>query len=81
MVRPAGRSHDRLVAVLVREDGDIATEMVASGAAWVEPRYNTNPALSGWQELAQRSPLDLWAGGAAIPPWSWRHGQRYGQRN
>lgn len=39
-VRPAGHSHDRLVADMVREDGlDTATEMVASGAAWVEPRF------------------------------------------
>jgi endonuclease YncB( thermonuclease family) len=65
-----------MVADLVREDGlDAATEMVAAGAAWVELRWNTNPALPGWQELAQRSHLGLWADPAAVPPWQWRHRQ------
>ena len=76
-VGSAGHSHDRLVADMVREDGlDTATEMVADGAAWVEPRFNTNPELPGWQELAQRSRLGLWADAAAVPPWVWRHAQR-----
>jgi len=76
-VRPVGHSYNRMVADLVREDGlDTATEMVAGGAAWVEPQFNTNPALPGWQVLAQQSRLGLWADPAAIPPWEWRHAQR-----
>lgn len=71
-----------MVTDLVRADDlDAATEMVASGAAWVEPRWNTNPELPGWQELAQRSHLGLWADAAAVPPWQWRHAQRYGRHN
>jgi endonuclease YncB( thermonuclease family) len=39
-VRPAGRSHDRLVADLRLRDGrDVGGLLVAAGAAWVEPGY------------------------------------------
>jgi endonuclease YncB( thermonuclease family) len=69
-VRAAGHSYNRMVADLVREDGlDTATELVADGAARVEPQFNTNPELPGWQVLAQQSRLGLWADAAAIPPW------------
>jgi hypothetical protein len=53
-VHPAGLSYNRLVADLVLADGpcigtNISAALVSAGAAWVEPRYNTDPAASAWR--------------------------------
>jgi micrococcal nuclease len=56
-VRPAGRRDDRLVADLVLLDGpdagaDVAAALVDAGAAWVEPRYSTDPMARARQAVA-----------------------------
>jgi endonuclease YncB( thermonuclease family) len=84
-VRPAGRSHDRLVADLRLRDGrDVGGLLVAAGAAWVEPGYfPTNPEseVPDRQAAAQRLRLGLWRNASAVPPWEWRHthGQTFSQ--
>ena len=71
-VRPAGHSHDRLVADLRLRDGrDVGGLLVAAGAAWVEPgllppwewRHTHGQAFSQ-EPPARRS---WWSG-----LWSWR---------
>ena len=70
-VRPAGRSHDRLVADLRLRDGrDVGELLVAAGAAWVEVGHSTDPEV---QAAAQRLRLGLWRNAGAVPPWEWRH--------
>ncbi|MFI5269497.1 MAG: thermonuclease family protein [Chloroflexota bacterium] len=74
-VRPAGRSHDRLVADLRLRDGrDVGGLLVAAGAAWVEQGYSsTDPEVPDRQMAAQRLRLGLWRNASAVPPWEWRH--------
>jgi micrococcal nuclease len=74
-VRPTGDlSYGRTVADLVLPGGrDVGAALVASGAAWVEQRWNHNPAAYNAQATAQGAHLGLWADPAAVPPWEWRH--------
>ena len=81
-VRPAGHSHDRLVADLRLRDGrDVGGLLVAAGAAWVEPGYSNDPEVPDRQAAAQRLQLGLWRNASAVPPWEWRHtqGQAFSQ--
>jgi endonuclease YncB( thermonuclease family) len=74
-VRPTGDlSYGRTVADIVLPDGrDVGAVLVASGAAWVESRWNHDPAAYAAQDHAQRAHLGLWADSTAIPPWQWRN--------
>ena len=74
-VRPAGHSHDRLVADLRLRDGrDVGGLLVAAGAAWVEPGYSNDPEVPDRQAAAQRLRLlGLWRNASAVLPWEWRH--------
>jgi endonuclease YncB( thermonuclease family) len=74
-VRPTGdTSYGRTIADIVLPGGrDVGTALVASGAAWVEQRWNHDPAAYAAQGNAQRAHLGLWADAAAIPPLQWRH--------
>src|SRR5215469_6730781 len=73
-VRPTGYSYSRVIANLVLPDGkSVGDLLVAAGAAWVEPRWNTNPQAPSFQDAAQRAHLGLWANAEAVPPWEWRH--------
>ena len=73
-VKPTGNlSYGRTVADIVLPSGrDVGTTLVASGAAWVEQRWNHDPAAYAAQGNAQRAHLGLWADAAAVPPWQWR---------
>lgn len=76
----AGYSYKRRVTDIRLSDGtDVAERMVAAGAAWVEPRYNTDPKTPAMQASAQQRHLGLWANPSAIPPWEWRHGRNQNQ--
>ena len=73
-VKPTSDLSDgRTVADIVLPSGrDVGTTLVASGAAWVEQRWNHDPAAYAAQGNAQRAHLGLWADAAAVPPWQWR---------
>jgi endonuclease YncB( thermonuclease family) len=73
-VKPTGDlSYGRTVADIVLPSGrNVGTTLVASGAAWVEQRWNHDPAAYAAQGNAQRAHLGLWADAAAVPPWQWR---------
>jgi endonuclease YncB( thermonuclease family) len=73
-VKPTGDlSYGRTAADIMLPSGrDVGTTLVASGAAWVEQRWNHDPAAYAAQGNAQRAHLGLWADAAAVPPWLWR---------
>jgi micrococcal nuclease len=78
-IRPTGDlSYGRTVADIIVEDGpnagtDAGAYMVRNGYAWVESRWNLNPAAPSLQAEAQAAHRGLWAASDAIPPWVWRH--------
>jgi endonuclease YncB( thermonuclease family) len=78
-IRPTGDlSYGRTVADIIVEDGpnagtDAGAYMVRNGYAWVELRWNLNPAAPSLQAEAQAAHRGLWAASDAIPPWVWRH--------
>ncbi len=53
-------------------DGDINTELVQQGLAWVSTRYKHPASLSTAQQDAQLAARGLWADAHAIAPWVWR---------
>jgi endonuclease YncB( thermonuclease family) len=71
--RTGDLSNGRTVADIVLPSGrDVGTTLVASGAAWVEQRWNHDRAAYAAQGNAQWAHLGLWADAAAVPPWQWR---------
>ncbi len=69
----------RVVARLWLDGVDINREMVASGMAWVTPRYCTQDFCENWQEAeteARNAKLGLWAHPNPLPPWDWRRERR-----
>jgi micrococcal nuclease len=77
-VRPTGdTSYQRMVADIVRADGlDVAAIMVSRGYAWVEDRWNTDPAMPARQRAAQAARSGLWAADLPSGRIEYRRGSR-----
>lgn len=70
-----GKSYDRAVALVTTQGQVIQKEMVASGHAWVEPRYCKRAICKEWQEAQDKAAADhvgLWSEEFPVAPWEWR---------
>lgn len=52
--------------------GDINTELVRRGWAWVSTRARHHALLSAIQQEARNARRGLWVDDNAVPPWVWR---------
>lgn len=77
-VRVVSSSYGRSVGVITRKpDGlDLASELVRTGCAEVEPRYNKSDTLKKLQADAKAKNAGMWAESRHVPPWDWRRGKR-----
>lgn len=70
--------YGRSVARIEIDGRDIGLQMIASGLAWVYPKYvhNVPPALADSYLKAQASARmhrsGLWRDSRPVPPWEWR---------
>ena len=68
--------YGRTVAMIRTDKGkDVNGEMVASGMAWVYPRYCRASVCGRWEMLersARAAKLGLWRDKNPIAPWEWR---------
>jgi endonuclease YncB( thermonuclease family) len=72
-IRPTGsRSWDRIVAYVSVDGRDAGRELVASGLAWREPRYDRDGRYSEPQQKARAQRRGLWRQSNPIAPWQWR---------
>lgn len=70
-------NYGRTLAVLYRDDGrNINLALVQSGAAWVDRRYNSDPAYHAAEGKARSGQLGLWRKPSPTPPWDWRRGRQ-----
>jgi endonuclease YncB( thermonuclease family) len=68
--------YGRTIARVKCEGQDASVHQVQAGMAWVYERYATDRSLYTLQNLARSKRLGLWADAGALPPWSWRRGDR-----
>jgi endonuclease YncB( thermonuclease family) len=68
--------YGRTIARVKCEGQDASVHQVQAGMAWVYERYATDRSLFTLQNLARSKRLGLWADAGALPPWSWRRGDR-----
>jgi endonuclease YncB( thermonuclease family) len=74
-VTKTGKSYARTVAFVKCDRVDVGKALVASGLAWVEPKYAhkvENKDLYDAQAKAKILKLGLWANPYPIEPWIWR---------
>ena len=64
--------YDRIVGRVYVGDLDVNAELVRVGAAWVYPKYATDPHLYELEEEARDAKRGLWGQPPQIPPWEWR---------
>ncbi|MCL2459671.1 MAG: thermonuclease family protein [Desulfobulbus sp.] len=68
--------YGRTVAMIRTDKGkDVNGEMVASGMAWVYPRYCRASVCGRWEMLersARAAKFGLWRDKNPIAPWEWR---------
>jgi micrococcal nuclease len=64
--------YGRPVATMYLGNRSINVDQVASGMAWVNPRYSHDPKLALLQVKARMTRVGLWSQQGPIPPWEWR---------
>jgi len=72
-------SYGRLVAIISLKGKSLNYELVASGYAWVYPRYCKKAICSSWEEAqkkARKKRLGLWSEKKPVPPWRWKRMKR-----
>jgi micrococcal nuclease len=70
-----GKSWERITAHVYCDGVNAGTAQVERGFAWVEPRYNRDPALPALQERAREARRGLWSG-EPVAPWEWRRSDK-----
>lgn len=69
---------------IVKAGGKVLNEeLLKNGFAWQYSQYCKRPECSQWkqyEEQARSSKAGLWAGKDPIAPWSFRHGDKAGQK-
>ncbi len=78
-VRTAGTDqYGRLLGRVYSSGTDVNAEMIHAGNAWAYRDYLTDQSLLAVEAEARSMKRGLWAlpANQAIPPWSWRRGQR-----
>ena len=62
----------RSVATVFCDGTMVNKAQVATGMAWVYPKYNKDPSLPILEQAARVTRVGLWANGSPVPPWDWR---------
>jgi endonuclease YncB( thermonuclease family) len=69
--------YGRIVALVWSQGGQVNSELVRKGQAWVYPRYCQKQPLcrdmNVLEQTARAARLGLWHQPNPTPPWSWRH--------
>jgi len=71
--------YGRVVALIARKGVVVNGVMVATGNAWVEPRYCRARLCKKWrkaQSAAAKEKKGLWAEERPTAPWEWRKAQK-----
>jgi len=70
--------YGRTIGLVLVDGHQVNRDLVASGNAWVYPRYNRDPGLPGIEAEARSAGRGLWSLPPAerIPPWQWRREHR-----
>ena len=71
-----GDAYRRIIARVFVDGVDVNAAMVSAGLAWVNQRFNPDPALVVFAEKARAERRGLWADAAPMPPWEWRRACR-----
>jgi endonuclease YncB( thermonuclease family) len=71
--------YGRLVAMLMVNGQNINLAMVASGMAFVYPRYCHRPEFYAAEAAARAGRVGVWADDDPERPWTWRKAQRGGK--
>ncbi|SIQ98809.1 thermonuclease family protein [Aquipseudomonas alcaligenes] len=68
------RSYTRIVAHIYQGKRWVNMDLVASGNAWVDPRYSRTRELMLSEKSARQMKLGIWSQPVSqqIPPWQWR---------
>ncbi len=58
---------------------DVGASLVAYGHSWVDRRYIKDSNLFSLEKKAKEQQVGLWALPVKerIPPWAWKHGEKY----
>lgn len=68
-------SYGRLVAIVQKGAQSLNQELVASGYAWVYPRYCKKEICNFWEaseKNARQRKYGLWTEPRPVPPWKWK---------
>jgi len=66
----------------VQCDGqDANAAMVKAGMAWAYTKYLTAPEIKRLKVQARADKVGLWADGAPVPPWKFRHPTKQNETN
>lgn len=72
--------YGRVVALVDCRGGQVNSELVRRGMAWVYPHYCTaQPFCRTLEELEQQARdqrLGIWKDRRPVPPWVWKHGKQ-----
>ncbi len=80
-VRIEGSSRDRygrLLGTVYLGSENINLAMIRAGWAWDYVRYNAGAEYTQAEQEARFRQRGLWAKAASLPPWEFRHPERYG---
>ncbi len=80
-VRVEGRSRDRygrLLGTVYLGTENINLTMLREGWAWDYVQYNAGAEYTKAEREARAAKRGLWATSAPLPPWEFRHPERYG---
>jgi micrococcal nuclease len=78
--------NDRIIGlVYLKKNGQcLNKELVKNGLAWVFTKYCLNEVCKNWSKFeneARNNKIGLWADVNPIPPWEFRHGNKYDSQN
>jgi len=70
--------YGRTIGLVLVDGHQVNRDLVASGHAWVYPKYNHDPGLPDIEAEARAARRGLWSLPEAerIPPWKWRREHR-----
>ena len=69
--------YGRLIGTVVTDDGiNVNEALVKAGFAWHYLQYSHKEELTGYEAIARKKRLGLWADNDPTPPWDWRREKR-----
>jgi micrococcal nuclease len=77
LIKPVSKDrYGRTVAWVFYDDKCLNTELLRAGLAWHYKKYSKDQELADTESDAKLRKIGLWLEPDALPPWSFRRGQR-----